>query len=120
MFKVINIVRLSAELVTVTVSMCSKEWCKTRAKGNLGQLYGIDISNTLYHEFGIRAYMPSVGDRERASSGVKTITLTYQDREWTPAPNNVIRVDFKGLSKQTVSTGGELLVVDFVNKKRAA
>lgn len=33
---------------------------------------------------------------------------------------NVIYVDFKTLSKPSVSSGCELIEVDFINKKRAA
>lgn len=120
MFKVINIVRLNVELVQVKVQICSKEWNGIKAKGQLGQLYGVDISNLLYQDYGVQAYCPSVGDRDRAKNGLKTIDLTYQDKVWIPAPDNVVHVDFKALSKPSVSTGGALLVVDFVNKKRAA
>ena len=46
--------------------------------------------------------------------------LDILNSDFVDVVNNVIYVDFKALSKPTVSSGGELIVVDFVNKRRAA
>ncbi len=54
-------------------------WRRYRDKGNLGVLYGIDVSNYIYKasNFKIKAYNPVVDDRQRARKGIKTIELTY-------------------------------------------
>ena len=46
--------------------------------------------------------------------------LDILNSDFVDVVDNVIYVDFKALSKPTVSSGGELIVVDFVNKRRAA
>lgn len=48
------------------------------------------------------------------------IELSILDSDYVNVVGDVIYVDFKALAKPTVSTGGELIVIDFVNKKRAA
>lgn len=62
----------------VTVQINVKDWTRLRNKGQLGALYGIDISNKVYQiNRDIRAYNPTVSDRGRAVNGMKTITLEY-------------------------------------------
>jgi len=64
--------------VVVRVAVPAKEWAKAKKKGELGQLYGIDISNHVYAiNRNIPAHNPTVDDRSRASKGVKSISLTY-------------------------------------------
>jgi hypothetical protein len=66
-------------LVEVVVSVDAKAWTKLRDKRNLGQLYGIDISNAVYAvNKNIPAHCPTVDDRSRASKGFKTIRLSYR------------------------------------------
>jgi hypothetical protein len=65
--------------VNVVVRMPVKEWAKLKKKGQLGQLYGIDISNALYAmNQNIPAHCPTVSDRDRAKNGIKTIRLSYR------------------------------------------
>jgi hypothetical protein len=65
-------------LVTVVVEMDSKEWANARKSGNLGHLYGVEISNAVYAiNRAIPAINPTVDDTARASKGVKTIKLNY-------------------------------------------
>lgn len=61
----------------VVVTMPAKEFSKTKCKGTL---YGIDISNAVsdLSDRLVRAYYPSVDDKQRASKGIKTIKLNYQ------------------------------------------
>jgi len=63
----------------VTIQIDAKEFAKLKAKGHLGQLYGIDVSNEVYRLSGraVRAHNPSVDDTRKASKGIKTISLTY-------------------------------------------
>ena len=119
MFQINNVRRIDAETVLVTVTMDAKAWTKARSKG-LGMLYGIDISNAVYREYGIKAYNPTVADRDRAKAGIKTIQLYYADSVWIPKPNNVVRVQFaKRLTKEPVSPA-DVVKVDFVARKRIA
>jgi hypothetical protein len=93
MFQVKNIVRVDSETVKVTVTMDAKEFNKAKKQG-LGQLFGIDISNHVFREYGIKAYNPSVdGIKSRAVQGVKTLQLYYKDDAWV-YNDNVVRVDF--------------------------
>lgn len=93
-FTINSVRRTYTDHVTVIVSIDAKLWAKAKAKGQLGELYGIDISNAVFREYGVKAYMPSVSDRRRASKGIKRIELTYLDASWREAPDNVIKVDF--------------------------
>lgn len=93
-FKIETVRRISNELVECVALVNADYWKREKAKGRLGVLYGIDLSNAIYHEFGVKAYCPSVGDRDRARNGVKRITLTYQDSAWNDAPDNVIKINF--------------------------
>lgn len=95
MFDIQKVRRINTDTVEVIVTMEAKLWTKYRNSGWLGSLYGIDISNAVYKLEGIKAYCPSVGDSDRAKAAVKTISLCYADTAWIPAPNNVVRVDFK-------------------------
>lgn len=93
MFQVKNIVRVNADTVKVTVTMSIKEFNKAK-KDSLGQLFGIDISNHVYREYGVKAYNPTVdGIKTRAKNGIKTLQLYYRDDSWVYV-DNVIRVDF--------------------------
>ena len=95
MFNIINVSRISSDRVKVIVTMSGFQWTITRDKGGLGGLYGVDISNTVYREYGVMACNPTVKDTDRAKNGLKTIELIYDDSAWAPAVDNVIRVDFK-------------------------
>ncbi len=94
MFKLKSIQRVNEVSVKVCVEMDAGEWTKAKRDNALGQLYGIDISNEVYHLTGVKAYEPSVNDRNRSKDGIKLIELYYQDTVWQPAPDNVIIVDF--------------------------
>lgn len=63
----------------VFVNVDSKYWAKLKSKSNLGQLYGVDISNEVYRivNKSFNTYCPSVSDDARASKGVKKIILSY-------------------------------------------
>lgn len=95
MFKIASVYRHNEELITVKVTLSAKEWFKAKNQGQLGQLYGVDISNAVYREYGVKAIYPIVGDRDRAKNGIKLIKLTYHDKEWQEPIDNVIRVDFQ-------------------------
>ena len=99
MFKIESVYRSSSEFVTVKITMDVKNWNSARASG-LGSLYGIDVSNAVYREYGVKAYNPIVSDRLKAKGGIKLIELSYYDTDWNEV-NNVV-------------------YIDFVNKKRAA
>ena len=64
---------------TCILKIPASVWRKYRAEGNLGFLYGVDVSNYVYRtsNFKIKAYNPVVSDRARAKNGIKTIELTY-------------------------------------------
>jgi hypothetical protein len=94
MFKIESIYRHDSELVTVKVTCDAKAWAKMAAKGQLGALYGIDISNAVYQASGVQASNPIVSDQLRAKNGIKVIELSYADSVWVEPENNVIRVDF--------------------------
>lgn len=94
MFNIIRIYRDSLSTVRIDVAIDAKAWRSAKAKGHLGQLYGVDISNAVYRAFSVKAYQPTVSDRQRAVKGVKTVSLWYQDATWIDKPSNVIRVDF--------------------------
>jgi hypothetical protein len=62
----------------VRVSMPVKVWAAFKKSRQLGQLYGIDISNSIYAmDRTVYAYNPTVDDRRNAKHGIKTISLTY-------------------------------------------
>ncbi len=62
----------------VHVEVDAKRWHEYKARRNLGQLYGVDISNAVYKaDRRIHATNPTVSDRERAKGGIKRITLYY-------------------------------------------
>jgi len=89
-----SVTRIDSDRVSVRVAIPAKQWQAAKRKGQLGQLYGVDISNFVYHACGVRAYNPTVDASRRAMDGVKFIELVYQDSDWTPGPDNVIHVDF--------------------------
>lgn len=81
--------------VVVTVKMPAKHWKKIRDKKGLGQLYGIEISNTVYAiNRNIPAHHPTVDDRGRAKRGIKTITLRYKLQD----PNRAMALGLKLLA----------------------
>jgi len=94
-FKIVSIDRTSPETVMVKVRMDAKEWAKIKKQGQLGQLYGVDISNEAYRTHGVRAHNPTVQDSDRASGGVKWVKLWYADTVWGTEPSNVVNVDFQ-------------------------
>ena len=80
-FKVLDVLSREDEyghtFTQARVAMPVKDWAKAKRLGQLGMLYGVDISNTLYREHNVQAYNPTVDDRQRASQGVKIIRLVY-------------------------------------------
>lgn len=61
----------------VRVSIEAKAWHRAKRQGQLGMLYGVDISNAVHRSHGVPAYNPTVSDKERARNGIKYVTLTY-------------------------------------------
>jgi hypothetical protein len=94
MFKIESVYRLDSEMVECKVTIDAREWTKLAKQGALGHLYGVDISNAIYKLAGVKALYPTVDATAKARNGIKLLSLTYVDREWTDAPDNVIRVDF--------------------------
>lgn len=92
-FKIVSIARVDSSTVRVDVKMDAKDWNQAKIKDYLGHLYGTCISNEV-NSYGVKGIEPTVDHSARASKGVKFITLFYKDSEWTPAPDNVIKVDF--------------------------
>jgi hypothetical protein len=93
-FKIVNVSRADADTVFVKVRIDAKEWLKLKKSGQLGALYGIDISNAVYALYGVKASNPTVSDKDSAMGGIKWIDLWYRDSEWA-IKDNVINVDFK-------------------------
>lgn len=63
----------------VTFSIDVKEWKRMRDKGNLGQLYGVDLGNFLSRRGILNEYaVPIVSDRQNARNGRKTIRIEYR------------------------------------------
>lgn len=95
-FDIQSVERYSADTVRVVVTMIADVWKQYQKLGHLGQLYGVDVSNEVYRSYGVKAYNPTVADRDKASGGVKTITLYYADADWKPKqPGELIKVDFQ-------------------------
>lgn len=102
MVKVLSVKRRDASTVMVRVSVPFEAWKHAAKTGNLGFLYGVDISNLVYRTHGVAAYNPTVDDTARPLSGVKFIDLYYQDAAWVERPlADVIRVDFKARRRIT-------------------
>src|SRR5580698_8556167 len=80
-FNILGIVERDDEYglsyTSVTVKMPIKVWSAMKRRGQLGTLYGVDISNEVYRTHGVPAHNPSVDDSKRATQGIKTIKLTY-------------------------------------------
>lgn len=99
MFKINSVFRIDAATVRVLVEVDAKHWNACKAKGQLGALYGIDISNAVFQLHQVKAHNPTVSDRLRAvrvgTITLKTLILDYADSEWAPVPDNIVRVDFK-------------------------
>jgi hypothetical protein len=94
MFKIVQVSRIDSDSVSVKVTMDAKAWREMSAKGQLGSLYGVDISNAAYREYGVMAQCPSVDDFAKAKGGIKVIELIYADSQWNDNFDNVIYVDF--------------------------
>jgi len=74
--------------IDVVVELNVKDWQLYRKKKMLGQMYGVDFSNAVYHiNNNIPASCPMVDDRKRAKNGIKTINLTYFLRDADRAEN---------------------------------
>ncbi len=86
----------------VKVDVDAAFWTKAKRTGQLGALYGIDISNEVYRLSRrlVPAWNPMVDDKRRASDGVKRITLTYHF-------DNVAAAQELGL--ECFKAGGELI-----------
>jgi hypothetical protein len=68
-----------AWILSVNVRVNSKQWTKLRNKGRLGQLYCVDIANTLYRMNTDYGYsQPTVSDSKRSTNGFKSITIEYR------------------------------------------
>lgn len=93
-FKITAVMRIDKETVQVNVRIDAKAWTKAKRDNALGALYGIDISNQAYRDYGVKASNPTVSDKDNASGGIKYLILYYADATWKPAPDNVIHVDF--------------------------
>lgn len=66
-------------MARVVVYIDARKWNTMKKKGQLGQLYGVDISNEVHRlNKQIRAWNPAVNDRARASKGIKRIELQYE------------------------------------------
>ena len=97
LFKVTHVRRIESRLVECRIEMTTKAW--NEAKKDLGYLFGIEISNYIYREYGVKAYNPMVdGIRDKSKKGIKYLSLTYEDTEWKPI-DNVIKVDFENKRK---------------------
>jgi hypothetical protein len=133
MFKIVSVKKHWDNTVKVCVRMDAKEWHKIARKGDKGQLYGIDISNQVFRDYGVKAWNPAVNDRARARGGLKFIELFYTDPTWGATPPNVVRVDFQLKRRvsdvvfkpemRTDATGASVdnvIKVDFQSKKRVA
>ncbi len=90
-FTIESVKRHNSETVRVLISLDPKEWSAIRKSGNLGHFYCTEIGNELYRNYGgLRAYNPTVNDRDRAVNGKKWLCFYYTDNTWTAAPDNVI------------------------------
>ena len=125
MFKITSVSRESHDQVKVRVRVDAKYWNNMKKRGQLGCLYGVDISNECYKVHGVRAYNPSVSDKYRASGGLKWVTLYYTDPVWSEAPDNVVSIlphilpnspGFEVIN----SIACDVIHVDFSTKKRIA
>lgn len=63
----------------ITIEVDAAYWKRLQKAGNLGQLYGIDVSNAVYALTNklVPAWNPSVDHRSNARKGIKTVKLTY-------------------------------------------
>lgn len=93
MFTIQNVSRINDEIVRVCVSVDALAWAAHKRTDALGHLYGIEISNRVYQEYGVRATNPTVDHNTRAVKGLKTVILYYADTQWQEMPNNVIQLD---------------------------
>jgi hypothetical protein len=125
MFKITSVSRDYNDQVKVRVRVDAKYWNGMKKRGQLGCLYGIDISNECYKVHGVKAYNPTVSDKDRASGGLKWITLYYTDPLWRQAPDNVVsilpHILPNTLGFETInSIACHVIHVDFRTKKRIA
>jgi hypothetical protein len=82
MFKITNVYRSNDDTVKVSVQVNSKYWTKLKNKGDLGSLYGVDISNEVFRTYGVQAYNPTVSANKRCRMGFKWVHLYYTDTTW--------------------------------------
>ena len=127
MFKIISVLRLDSENVAVKVRCDAKEFNKIKAKGDLGQLYGIDISNEVYRTRGVTACNPTVDSHGRVRNGYKWVTLIYKDDTWDtykPILNSSAESELIECADTELKQGDQIeyvnnvIHVDFINKKR--
>lgn len=65
--------------IYVTFKMLKEDWEQIRKQGQLGHLYGTDLSNFLSRQGILNQYcVPVVDDRKRCKAGVKTISVEYR------------------------------------------
>jgi hypothetical protein len=87
-------------VVTVKINMPVTVWQKYKKAKNLGQLYGLEISNFVYSlNNNIPTSNPTVTDTVRAKNGIKAIELRYY-------LNDPIKAERLGL--QVKQAGGEV------------
>lgn len=66
----------------VTISIAVDYWKELQRTGQLGVLYGIDVSNEIYRRHSdVYATNPTVSDRDRARKGFKIIRMTYMTNQ---------------------------------------
>ena len=84
--------------VDVIVKMETKAY--KQFKNNLGHLYGVLISNEVYRiNPAIKAHGPMVDASRRAKKGVKTIILSYFDKDLDNAAKLGLIVEGQGSSR---------------------
>ena len=127
-FRIVSVERSYQDTVKVRVRLDAKLWAKIKKADQLGQLYGIDISNAVSREYGVKAYQPTVADKDKARGGLKWIDLWYNDATWRQAPDNIVRPNFgtkdtimsAALAAQLDNEPCAVIAVDFKTKKRVA
>jgi len=69
----------SYDSIIVTFDIDVKFWTKMRHDGQLGQLYGVDLSNRLSRAGLLDFYAaPIISDKSRATKGLKPIRAEYR------------------------------------------
>jgi hypothetical protein len=86
--------------VIVEIKIPVSEWTAYRKNGQLGQLYGCEVSNAVYHvNNAIPAHCPHVDDTSRAKQGVKSIWLTYYGQSMDQAAKLGLKVEQHGTER---------------------